>query len=114
MPTIDTVFSYLPSSDISQTIERQAAANIHYDGTYRHLQYNNGDLLWHWVPIKKPGLSQKLMCKYIGRYRFISRLSLETHWVDSVDPQPDRGCRSTESAHSSRLKPYFPSTSSLA
>lgn len=44
----------------------------------------------------------------------ISRLSPVTYRVDPVEPLPDRRCHSTESAHISRLKPYFSQTWSPA
>lgn len=122
---VDTVFPYHPSTEHNTTLaeatsrteecrqlarcrtfEQQSAAKLRYDEHRRHVHYNNGDLVWLWVPIRKPGLCEKLICKYLGPYRVLAKNSDVNYAVEPVDPPSDRRRRSKENAHVSRLKPY--------
>lgn len=124
--SIDTIFPYMAPSDNlsladatcrseecrqiarSRTMDNQAAAKQLYDERHHDVQYSNGDLVWLWVPIRRPGLSEKLICHYVGPYRVIGRVSPVTYMVEPLTLPTDRRCRSTESAHVSRLKKYIP------
>lgn len=125
LSTIDTIFPYAP--DIhdniplaeatsrleecrqlarARTIDTQAVAKIRYDETHRPVAYNNGDLVWLWTPVRTPGLSAKLLYNYLGPYRITHRISDVTYNVEPLDPPTDQRCRSRETVHVARLKPY--------
>lgn len=124
LSSIDTIFPYTaPSQNLTlayatcrseecrqiaccRTMDAQATAKLLYDEKHRHVDYDAGDLLRLWVPIRKPGLADKLICQYVGPYRILRYLSPVTYTVEPVNLPSDRRCRSTESAHVSRLKPY--------
>lgn len=122
---IDTIFPYVPIFENltladatcrseecrqiarSRTIDTQAAAKLRYDEQHRHVAYSDGDLVWLWVPIRKPGLAEKHICQYVGPYSVLRRISHVTYRVEPVTPPKDRRYRSTGSAHVSRLKSYI-------
>lgn len=124
LSTLDTLFPYAPPSDNLtlagatcrseecrqlarlRTFDAQASSKLRYDEHHRQVTYSEGDMVWLWVPVRKPGLSEKLLCQYLGPYRVLRPLSPVTYLVEPVDLPSDRRCRSTESAHVSRLKPY--------
>lgn len=49
-----------------RTFDAQAAAKLRYDDQHRDVAYSEGDLVWIWVPVRKPGLCEKLLCLYFG------------------------------------------------
>lgn len=125
---IDTMFPYSPNTDHNtllgdatsraeecrqiarcRTFGRQADAKLRYDERHRHVDYQLGDQVWLWVPIRKPGLSEKLICRYTGPYRIIRRLSDVNYTVEPVDVPVDRRRRTTETVHVTRLKPFVTS-----
>lgn len=123
--TIDTLFPYVPDianpvlADATcraeecrqvarcRTLDVQASAKTRYDEAHVDVVYRPGQLVWLWVPIKKPGLSPKFLFHYVGPYKVLRSLSEVTYLIEPVDPPSDRRRRSTESAHVSRLKPYI-------
>lgn len=131
---VDTVFPYHVSTDHNTTLaeamsrteecrqlarcrtfEQQSTAKLRYDEHHRHVQYKTGDLVWLWVPVRKPGLCEKLICRYLGPYRVLGRNSDVNYAVEPLHPPSDRRCRSRENAHVSRLKPYkAPSSARMA
>lgn len=54
-----------------RTAETQAAAKLRYDEQHRHVEYQDGELVWLWVLLRKPGLCEKLLCQYVGPYRIV-------------------------------------------
>lgn len=123
--TVDTSFSYASHFDNETlaeatcraeecrqiarcpTYDAQASANLRYDEQHHHVDCDVGHLVLLWVPIRKPGLSEKLICQYVGSYLIVRRLAPVTYVVSPVHPSTDRRRRSTESAHVTRLKPYI-------
>lgn len=91
-----------------RTFDHQAASKSRYDSHHRHVAYNQGDLVWLWVPQRKPGLCEKLICNYSGPYRVLNKLSDVTYLLEPLQPPTDRRYRGTQPAHVSRLKPYIP------
>nr|AHN53418.1 pol polyprotein [Nuttalliella namaqua] len=124
--TIDTLFPYPANSDNPflsdatcrteecrqiarfRTFDTQQKSKTRYDEGRRVIAYRSGDLVWLWVPTRKQGLSEKLLCHYIGPYKVLRALSPTTYMVQPLQPPTDRRHRGTESAHVSRLKPYVP------
>lgn len=45
----------------SRIVETQATAKLRYDEQHRHVTYEIGDLVWLWVPIRKPRLAKRLI-----------------------------------------------------
>ncbi|UYV70357.1 PRKCI [Cordylochernes scorpioides] len=69
------------------------------------MDYNVGDLVWIFIPIRKVGLSEKLMKRYFGPYRVTRKLSDVTFEVEPVD-QPTRRRKTRDLVHVLRMKPY--------
>lgn len=65
-------------------MDNQAAAEHLYDEQHRDVQYSDGDLVWLWVPIPKPGLSGKLICRYVRPYRVVGCVSPVTYKVEPL------------------------------
>ncbi|UYV77980.1 hypothetical protein LAZ67_15003090 [Cordylochernes scorpioides] len=70
------------------------------------MDYNVGDLVWIFIPIRKVGLSEKLMKRYFGPYRVNRKLSDVTFEVEPVD-QPTRRRQTRDLVHVLRMKPYL-------
>lgn len=122
--TVDTLFPFPPAANNPtleeatsraeecrqiarcRTFDHQAASKLRYDSHHRYVAYKPGDLVWLWVPQRKPGLCEKLLCKYTGPYRVATKLSDATYIIEPLQPPTDRRRRGIESAHVSRLKPY--------
>ncbi|UYV69523.1 hypothetical protein LAZ67_6003897 [Cordylochernes scorpioides] len=64
-----------------------------------------GELVWIFIPIRKVGLSEKLMKRYFGPYRVTRKLSDLTFEVEPVD-QPTRRRQTRNLVHVLRMKPY--------
>ncbi|UYV72916.1 hypothetical protein LAZ67_10001157 [Cordylochernes scorpioides] len=69
------------------------------------MDYNVGDLVWIFIPIRKVGLSEKLMKRYFGPYRVTRKLSDVTFEVEPVD-QPTRRRQARDLVQVLRMKPY--------
>lgn len=83
--TIDTIFPYAASDNTThadatcrseecrqiacfRTFDSRASAKLRYEERHRQVQYKEGDLVWLWVPLRKPGLSRKLFSQYVVPY----------------------------------------------
>lgn len=67
-----------------QALQAQAAAKLRYDDAHTNVSYSGGDVVWLWDPIRKSGVAEKLIFKYVGPYRILRHL---TTMVMSVSPQ---------------------------
>lgn len=92
-----------------RTSEHQNHEKHRYDDHHRSVTYNNGDLVWVWMPMKQPGLSSKLLRKYHGPYKVLESTSPVNYKVEPVPPPSDRRRHHREIVHVSRMKPYFSS-----
>lgn len=79
-----------------------------YNLRRRAVQYKPGDRVWVWTPIRRRGLSEKLLRRYFGPYRILRRLGNLDYEVvpDGVTASQRRRTRS-EVVHVARLKPYY-------
>lgn len=84
----------------------QAKDKNRYDARHRHVIYKPGDHVWVFTPVRKVGLSEKLLRRYFGPYRVTRRLSDVTYAVESVEQNRGRR-RSQDVVHVLRLKPYL-------
>lgn len=87
-------------------LDSQATDKRRYDARHRPITYNVGDLVWVFTPVRKVGLSEKLLRRYFGPYRIVGRRSDVTYEVESMEG--DRKRRNPKDVvHILRLKPYF-------
>ncbi|GFW29521.1 transposon Ty3-I Gag-Pol polyprotein [Trichonephila clavipes] len=69
------------------------------------VSYAPGDLVWIYTPVRKVGLSEKLLRRYFGPYQVLRRLSAVTYAVQDFDPA-SRKRKLREVVHVLRMKPY--------
>lgn len=68
--------------------------------------YIPGDLVWIFTPVRKVGLSEKLLKRYFGPYRVLRQLSDVTYEVEDCDLTSRRRKRK-DTVHVLRMKPYY-------
>lgn len=79
-----------------------------YNLRHRDVHYQPGDLVWVWTPVRRRGLSEKLLRRYFGPYEVIRRLSNVTYEVVARSQRPSTRRRSSaETVHVVRMKPYY-------
>ncbi|UYV69112.1 hypothetical protein LAZ67_6002474, partial [Cordylochernes scorpioides] len=88
-----------------ETLKAQEKDKARYDSKHEAMDYNVGDLVWIFIPIRKVGLSEKLMKRYFGPYRVTRKLSDVTFEVEPVD-QPTRRRQTRDLIHVLRMKPH--------
>ncbi|GFT60659.1 transposon Tf2-9 polyprotein [Trichonephila clavipes] len=76
-----------------------------YDSKHQMVSYAPGDLVWVYTPVRKVGLSEKLLRRYFGPYQVLRRLSAVTYEVQDFDPA-SRKRKLREVVHVLRMKPY--------
>ena len=79
-----------------------------YNLRRRDVEFQPGDRVWVWTPIRRRGLSEKLLKRYFGPYKVIRRLGDLNYEVlpDGTRPSGRRQPR-PEVVHVVRLKPYY-------
>ncbi|UYV72103.1 hypothetical protein LAZ67_9001818 [Cordylochernes scorpioides] len=90
----------------SRLLQSQAKDRRLYDQKHTPVYYQKDDLVWVFTPIRKVGLSEKLLKKYFGPYKVTKKLSEVTYEVEPVDPSP-RSRKSKDIVHVIRMKPYL-------
>lgn len=80
-----------------------------YNKGRRNVEYRPGDLVWVWTPIRRRGLSEKLLRRYFGPYRVLRRLSDVTYQVlpENTTARSSRRRADPEVVHVVRIKPYY-------
>lgn len=79
-----------------------------YNMGRRNVEYQPGDLVWVWTPVRRRGLSEKLLRRYFGPYKVLSRLSDVCYVVvpeGNVSSSQRRQPR-PDAVHVVRLKAY--------
>ncbi|GFV48124.1 transposon Tf2-11 polyprotein [Trichonephila clavipes] len=103
--TLDTMLPFCPNDFDDNNITKIAAraeesrqlARVHtlraqdkdrrrYDSKHQMVSYAPGDLVWIYTPVRKVGLSEKLLRRYFGPYQVLRRLSAVTYEVQDFDP----------------------------
>ncbi|GFY65584.1 uncharacterized protein TNIN_248901 [Trichonephila inaurata madagascariensis] len=90
----------------SQTIFFIQQLDDAYDARHRSVSYRPGELVWVFTPVRKVGLSEKLLKRYFGPYRVVRKLSDVTYEVEELEPSPRRR-KSTQVVHVLRMKKYY-------
>ncbi|UYV73923.1 K02A2.6-like, partial [Cordylochernes scorpioides] len=90
----------------SRLLQSQAKDRRLYDQKHTPVYYQKDDLVWVFTPIRKVGLSEKLLKRYFGPYRVTKKLSEVTYEVEPVDPSP-RSRKAKDIVHVIRMKPYL-------
>lgn len=120
--TLDTIFPFVIHDDLSiaetlcraeearrlarlRTLAAQDHSKTRYDSQHQHVTYVPGDLVWLWTPIRRRGLSQKLLADYAGPYVILDRLSEVNYTIARLTSNGRRSCKS-EVTHVARLKPF--------
>lgn len=88
-----------------QTLRAQEKDRQRYDSEHRMVYYAPGDLVWIYTPVRKVGLSEKLLRRYFGPYQVLRRLSDVTYEVQDFDPDSRRR-KPKDIVHVLRMKPY--------
>ncbi|UYV77154.1 hypothetical protein LAZ67_14003459 [Cordylochernes scorpioides] len=90
----------------SRLLQSQAKDCRLYDQKHTPVYYQKNDLVWVFTPIRKVGLSEKLLKRYFGPYKVTKKLSEVTYEVEPVDPSP-RSRKAKDIVHVIRMKPYL-------
>ncbi|UYV69952.1 hypothetical protein LAZ67_7001313 [Cordylochernes scorpioides] len=74
---------------------------------HRSVEYRVGDLVWVFTPVRKTGLSEKLLKKYFGPYKITRKVSEVNYEVEALEQSSRRRRRSQKDVvHVLRMKPY--------
>ncbi|UYV79514.1 hypothetical protein LAZ67_17002951, partial [Cordylochernes scorpioides] len=123
--TLDTLLPYQDNDDVGDYVqhlittaeEARNLAQLHlyrgqekdrkyYDRKHRPVDYNVGDLVWLFIPVRKVGLSEKLIKKYFGPYRITRKLSPVNYEIEAISDSPKRR-KTRDTVHVLRMKPYL-------
>ncbi|UYV68861.1 hypothetical protein LAZ67_6001298, partial [Cordylochernes scorpioides] len=88
------------------TMRSQGGNKLRYDAHHRNIIYQPGDLVWIYIPVRKVGLSVKLMRRYFGPYRVTRKISDVTYEVETFGDQHGRR-KTKDIVHICRMKPYL-------
>ncbi|UYV61874.1 hypothetical protein LAZ67_1006915 [Cordylochernes scorpioides] len=87
------------------TLRAQEGNKRLYDAKHREVSYQPGDKVWIFIPVRKIGISEKLIKRYFGPYRVTRRISDVTYEVESLDTT-NRRRKPKEIVHVVRMKNY--------
>lgn len=87
-------------------LKSQAGDKRRYDERHRPVTYKVGDLVWVYTPVRKVGLSEKLLRRYFGPYKVTRCLSDVTYEVESLESNRQRR-KARDVVHVLRMKPYL-------
>ncbi|UYV72938.1 hypothetical protein LAZ67_10001233, partial [Cordylochernes scorpioides] len=123
--TLDSLLPYHDNDDVGDYVqhlittaeEARHLAQLHlyrgqekdrkyYDRKHRPVDYNVGDLVWLFIPVRKVGLSEKLIKKYFGPYRITRKLSPVNYEIEAISDSPKRR-KTRNTVHVLRMKPYL-------
>ncbi|UYV61011.1 K02A2.6-like [Cordylochernes scorpioides] len=90
----------------SRLLQSQAKDRRLYDQKHTPVYYQKDDFVWVFTPIRKVGLSEKLLKRYFGPYKVTKKLSEVMYEVEPVDPSP-RSRKAKDIVHVIRMKPYL-------
>ncbi|KAM7290480.1 DDE-type integrase/transposase/recombinase [Ixodes scapularis] len=78
-----------------------------YNLRRRDVHFQPGDRVWVWTPIRRRGLSEKLLKRYFGPYKVLRRLGDLNYEVMPDGTRTSRRPPRPEVVHVVRLKPYY-------
>lgn len=87
---------------------QQSVDAARYNLRRRDVHFSPGDKVWVWTPVRRRGLSEKLLKRYFGPYTILRRISDVNYEVlpDAVRSSSRRPLH-PDVVHVVRLKPYF-------
>jgi hypothetical protein len=85
-------------------MESQSKDKGIYDKKHRPVNYQVGQLVWIFTPIRRVGLSEKLLKRFFGPYRITRKISEVNYEIEPVDQGRRR--HKKEVVHVLRMKPY--------
>ncbi|UYV82368.1 hypothetical protein LAZ67_21001831, partial [Cordylochernes scorpioides] len=88
------------------TMRSQEGNKLRYDAHHRNIIYQPGVLVWIYIPVRKVGLSEKLMRRYFGPYKVTRKISEVTYEVETFGDQHGRR-KTKDIVHICRMKPYL-------
>ncbi|UYV73254.1 hypothetical protein LAZ67_10002363, partial [Cordylochernes scorpioides] len=88
------------------TMRSQGGNKLRYDAHHRNIIYQPGVLVWIYIPVRKVGLSEKLMRRYFGPYKVTRKISDVTYEVETFGDQHGRR-KTKDIVHICRMKPYL-------
>lgn len=91
-----------------RTRQQQRYDTHRYNLRHRTAVFKTGERVWIWAPVRRRGLSEKLLKRYFGPYRVLRQLSDVTYEVvdDGIVSQRQRN-RRPDVVHVVRMKPYL-------
>jgi len=81
--------------------KKQQKQKEHYDDASKETHYTEGDKIWLYTPVTKPGLSAKLTHHWHGPYTVLTKLSDVTYKLQDPDNKSK-----TLTSHVNRMKSY--------
>lgn len=81
--------------------KNQQKQKEHYDDASKETHYTEGDKIWLYTPVTKPGLSAKLTHHWHGPYKVLTKLSDVTYKLQDPDNKSK-----TLTSHVNRMKSY--------
>ncbi|UYV66747.1 hypothetical protein LAZ67_4002754 [Cordylochernes scorpioides] len=123
--TLDTIFPYSSASEGEEFIQlvasraeearqidrhhifkAQETNKLNYDARHKGKVCQPGDLVWIFTPIRRVGLSEKLLKRYFGPYKVIKKISDVTYEVEAFG-KSDKRQKGRDTVHILRMKPYY-------
>ncbi|KAM7315715.1 hypothetical protein ISCGN_005498 [Ixodes scapularis] len=90
----------------SRISDQQLQSKIRYDKVHRNVNYSPGDEVLVAFPLRKPGLCQKFLPRYVGPYRIVRQTSPVNYLVQLLNPPSDARTRDPDVVHVTRIKAY--------
>ncbi|XP_070385030.1 uncharacterized protein [Dermacentor albipictus] len=108
------VATYLQRAEEARQLARlriknqQRTDSRHYNLRRICLEYHPGDHVWAWTPIRRRGLSEKLLRRYFVPYKLIRRIgTLDYEVVPDDISLSEPGLSRPQIFHVVRLKPFY-------
>lgn len=87
--------------------QQQRRDASYYNLRRREVQYHPGDKVWVWTPVRRRGLSEKLLRRYFGPYEVIRRVGDLNYEVIPHEQERSKRHIHAEVVHVVRMKPYY-------
>ena len=101
---ICTRFQEVRNEVVQKIQTEQIKQKERYDKTHRHVEFQPGDLVLLYTPVRQVGKSDKLQHCFLGPHKIISKVSDVNYKLQLKR----RGKMIEDTVHVARLKKYFP------
>ena len=81
--------------------KRQEKDKVRFDKKHRDLEFNVGDKVKIFIPVRKVGRSEKLLLKWFGPYKITGKIGEVDYEIEK------KGGKKRDTVHVSRILPYF-------